>query len=676
MDVGGIVNAPYVFVQGPSPRLRLIDTTLPNSFWELQQSAYAADNFGFLRYENNIAVPSKSFLVAANGNIGIGTINPGFKLDVAGMVNTSTLLVNSDSPRIRLIDTTLPNSFWELQQSAFFPDNFGFLRYESNSAVAAKSFFIAPTGNVGVGVAAPANKLSVAGVVESTTGGFKFPDGTTQSSAAVTNIGTITGVTAGTGLAGGGTSGNVSLSADFSSVQKRVTGTCASGTAMALIGIDGTVGCNSVGGGGGGGLTLPFTGTGADTPPTVQGVFKVTDTANGPTNTGGGPPDPNTVPGAVVGVGTGTGITAGVIGKTASADGIGVVAISTSAVGHEVPVMLSWSQATSGKVSLFNGMASSPDAGGIELDFAVTPSRNIIQADVGPNGNSTTVFQVNGSGNVQGNDFNANGSINANGPNSSVNGSTLNGGTINGGTINATNITASGSFNGPNVNVGNISATGAINANGGIVTNSIANFGPCNPCTITVTTGNLQLDGGLSMPSGVLTAGSANINGTLFAQNLSVSGTKNFKIDHPLDPANKYLYHASIESSEVMNLYTGTAVLDKHGEAWVTLAEWFEALNRDFRYQLTSIGRFMPVYIAKEITGNRFKIAGGKPGAKVSWQVTGIRHDAYAEAHRMEVEVEKVGRERGKYLYPEEFGQPESLSAKGAREAAKPAAER
>ncbi|MBZ5568643.1 MAG: hypothetical protein LAN64_12415, partial [Acidobacteriia bacterium] len=78
----------------------------------------------------------------------------------------------------------LPNSFWELQQSAFFPDNFGFLRYESNSAVATKSFFIAPTGNVGVGVAAPANKLSVAGVVESTTGGFRFPDGSVQSTGA------------------------------------------------------------------------------------------------------------------------------------------------------------------------------------------------------------------------------------------------------------------------------------------------------------------------------------------------------------------------------------------------------------------------------------------------------------------------------------------------------------
>jgi hypothetical protein len=88
---------------------------------------------------------------------------------------------------------------------------------------------------------------------------------------------------------------------------------------------------------------------------------------------------------------------------------------------------------------------------------------------------------------------------------------------------------------------------------------------------------------------------------------------------------------------------------------------WFSALNRDFRYQLTSLGGFAPVYIAEKVEDNRFKIAGGSPGIEVSWQVTGIRHDPYANAHRTPVEQDKPAEERGKYLHPTEWGQPDSL---------------
>jgi hypothetical protein len=143
--------------------------------------------------------------------------------------------------------------------------------------------------------------------------------------------------------------------------------------------------------------------------------------------------------------------------------------------------------------------------------------------------------------------------------------------------------------------------------------------------------------------------------------NLSVNGTLSkgggsFKIDHPLDPQNKYLYHSFVESPDMKNVYDGNVVLDAHGEALVELPDWFEALNSDFRYQLTSIGRFSPVYVAEEIAGNQFRIAGGRPGGKVSWQVTGIRQDAFAKAHRIPVEVEKVGEEKGRYLHPAEHG--------------------
>jgi len=73
------------------------------------------------------------------------------------------------------------------------------------------------------------------------------------------------------------------------------------------------------------------------------------------------------------------------------------------------------------------------------------------------------------------------------------------------------------------------------------------------------------------------------------------------------------------------NVYDRVALLDDKGEAIITLPDWFEALNRAFRYQLTQIGAFMPLYVADEIPGNRFRIAGGIPDEKVSWQVTGSR---------------------------------------------------
>ena len=109
----------------------------------------------------------------------------------------------------------------------------------------------------------------------------------------------------------------------------------------------------------------------------------------------------------------------------------------------------------------------------------------------------------------------------------------------------------------------------------------------------------------------------------------------------------------------MMNIYNGNVVTDENGEATVTLPEYFEALNRDYRYQLTVIGTFAQAIVADEVKGNRFVIRTTAPNVKVSWQVTGIRQDAYAKKNRIKVEVEKPGRERGYYLHPEAFNRPE-----------------
>ncbi|MGQ9560821.1 MAG: hypothetical protein ACUVWA_09940 [Candidatus Oleimicrobiaceae bacterium] len=134
-----------------------------------------------------------------------------------------------------------------------------------------------------------------------------------------------------------------------------------------------------------------------------------------------------------------------------------------------------------------------------------------------------------------------------------------------------------------------------------------------------------------------------------------------FKIDHPLDPSNKYPYHSFVASPDMMNIYNGIVTLDSLGQAVAALPPYFEALNMDFRHQLTCIGEYAPVYVAEEISNNRFKVAGGKPGLRVSWQVTGIRKDPFAQAHRIQPEVEKKGEEKGGYLHPNECGLPVRL---------------
>jgi hypothetical protein len=144
--------------------------------------------------------------------------------------------------------------------------------------------------------------------------------------------------------------------------------------------------------------------------------------------------------------------------------------------------------------------------------------------------------------------------------------------------------------------------------------------------------------------------------------NFTASGTKMFLIDHPLDPEHKTLRHAAIESSEVLNQYSGNVVTDENGFAEIVLPEWFEALNKDFRYQLTVIDdsdRFVLAKVVSKIQNNRFVIRTNYGHVEVSWQVTAVRNDAYMRAHPMVVEEVKPPEEQGTYLSPKEWGQPE-----------------
>jgi hypothetical protein len=161
-------------------------------------------------------------------------------------------------------------------------------------------------------------------------------------------------------------------------------------------------------------------------------------------------------------------------------------------------------------------------------------------------------------------------------------------------------------------------------------------------------------------------SGNGNFAGNLNVKGKLTKGSGSFKIDHPLDPANKYLSHSFVESPDMMNVYNGNITTDRRGLATVTLPDYFEALNGDFRYQLTVIGQFAQAIVAKKIAANRFVIRTSRPQVEVSWQVTGIRHDAYANSYRIPVEEDKGVGEQGYYLHPEVFGQPESKGISAA----------
>ena len=150
--------------------------------------------------------------------------------------------------------------------------------------------------------------------------------------------------------------------------------------------------------------------------------------------------------------------------------------------------------------------------------------------------------------------------------------------------------------------------------------------------------------------------GNVRITGTCCA-----AGAGTFQIDHPLDPANKYLNQTAMESPDMVNVYSGNITTGVNGEAVVTLPSYVEALNKEFRYQLTVMGsQFAQAIVASKIKNNSFTIKTDRPNVEVSWQVTGIRKDPYAQAHPLQAEVDKSANEKGKYLHPELYGQPES----------------
>ncbi|MEU1390942.1 MULTISPECIES: hypothetical protein [unclassified Nonomuraea] len=168
---------------------------------------------------------------------------------------------------------------------------------------------------------------------------------------------------------------------------------------------------------------------------------------------------------------------------------------------------------------------------------------------------------------------------------------------------------------------------------------------------------NLKVVGSSSLEGGCKIYGSLSKPGGMFL------------IDHPLDPTGKYLSHSFVESPEMLNVYSGVAVTDDHGEVTVTLPDFFEALNRDHRFQVTPIGRLALAAVDGGVRENTFTIRTDQPNVTVSWQVTGVRQDPWALANPIEVEREKPEEERGLLLYPETYGYPVTMGINNRAEA-------
>ena len=152
-----------------------------------------------------------------------------------------------------------------------------------------------------------------------------------------------------------------------------------------------------------------------------------------------------------------------------------------------------------------------------------------------------------------------------------------------------------------------------------------------------------------------------NFNGDVDVSGTLSKGGGSFKIDHPQDPTGKYLQHGFVESPQMTNIYKGNVTLDASGAATVRLPDYFESVNRDFQYQLTAIGAAAPrLHVAEEVSNNTFRIAGGEPNMKVSWQITAVRDDAYARENRIQVVTEKPADKQGTYRHPEAHGAPQS----------------
>lgn len=144
-----------------------------------------------------------------------------------------------------------------------------------------------------------------------------------------------------------------------------------------------------------------------------------------------------------------------------------------------------------------------------------------------------------------------------------------------------------------------------------------------------------------------------------------------FLVDHPQDPAGRLLGQAYVASHEMLSIYSGNVTTDADGRATVRLPGYVASLNEDFRYQLTVVGAFAQAIIGQKVRDGRFVIRTSAPGVEVSWQVTGVRADAFARSHPFVAERSKKGAMAGRLLRPDLHGRGASDDVTAVRREAR-----
>jgi hypothetical protein len=621
---------------------------------------------------------------AASGNVGLGTTAATAKLEaVTGKAGGTAVLgyaASTTGANFGVTGKTLSSTGTGVLGEAMAASGVSYGVYGSTSSPAGNGVNGVNTAASGLAIgvngqsASPAG-AGVNGVNTATSGGNGGAFTSSATSGWAAGVSGISNSPAGTGVYGqnSATSGGFAVQANANATSGFAVGVFGGTNSPAGAGVDGTnnavsggngvMGISNAAAGGNGvyGQSVSANGTGVYgyNSATSGGALGVSGSTASPggagvfgsnTATSGG----NGVQGQITSAGGNgvfgsnmatSGFAVGVNGSTASPGGDGVYGQNNATSGGIGVYGIS--NATSGYASGVFGQSASPNGNGVNGNATATSgtASGVYASTASPNGNG--VFAINNATSGYGDGVYA---TSASPTGYGVQGTDSAGGTgVQGGSTNG-------------VAVSGINAT-------------CNSQGACTPVAgtagqfITGTGGTILQ--GLSGPAYAQVFYVDSSGNGYFAGNLNVTGqvTKgsgSFKIDHPLDPANKYLSHSFVESPDMMDVYNGMARLDAKGEAWVHLPDYFEALNGDFRYQLTAVGASAPrLYVAREVSQNRFKIAGGRPGGRVSWQVTGIRRDAYANAHRIPVTEDKPAAEQGTYLHPDVYGrrQNRELSA-------------